>query len=180
MPRNTRRCPPACPQLLQADDLLHDALLTPAWSLLRLDQTGRPHDGRHSPGVVMFEHVVFGACRGEWSLGSYFSSPCLGPRGALWSVRTARAMWMAICSWRQNDRIMHSRRLRAAPGCSTTGIDQLGHQKNRHKPGSTCCCGSCSLLLLLFCTHLSSKDSVYEPTETVFSSCTCDSRRCLL
>ena len=45
-----------------------------------------------------------------------------------WCCTEARTIWIAICSWRQNEHILRSRRTRAAPACSpctdmsTTGL----------------------------------------------------------
>ena len=44
-----------------------------------------------------------------------------------WCCTEARTIWIAICSWRQNERILRSRRTRAAPACSPcTGMSTTG------------------------------------------------------
>ena len=59
-----------------------------------------------------------------------------------WCCTEARTIWIAICSWRQNERILRSRRTRAALACSpctgmsTTGLSaETGLTKEETQPG---------------------------------------------
>ena len=112
-----------------------------------------------------------------WGRGAPGTWPCSTSRASLpvlvaflwfrrtpceWCCTEARTIWIAICSWRQNERILRSRRTRAAPACSpcygmsTTGLStETGLTKKKRNlvepvcggcagcAGCGCGCGGC-------------------------------------
>ena len=90
---------------------------------------GKPPAGR---GVVRNFAVWYNSCSSPCTV----LVPCFCPRRAAcvvptlpkeWCCTEARTIWIAICSWRQNERNLRSRRTRAAPACSPcTGMSTTG------------------------------------------------------